>query len=310
MSYDIRKSDGSLLLTLTDGNKDTSNTSLTFIGKNVSGFGLAQNTNFLHLLENFAAEYTPANSITGQLWYDTNVEQIKVCTSQGYVSIGPFESITQPLATKDTTLATTEFVHSIVPKGVVLMWTGAIDDIPAGWALCNGQFTNGYQTPNLTARFIIGAGTVTVAEYPGAQSYAVGSKGGSAIFDDVVQHTHSFSSTTLDNDVDHTHGGTTTSAGQHFHVMPGDDQLGFARGVAGWNGDSSGTFSYDATSKGNGGGQLWNTSSAGQHNHAFNTGFSSTTHRHDVSGDTSPTGVSYVNRLNPYYALAYIVKII
>lgn len=41
----------------------------------------------------------------------------------------------------------------LVPSGVILMWSGSTDTIPAGWALCNGQ--DG--TPDLTDRFILGA---------------------------------------------------------------------------------------------------------------------------------------------------------
>ncbi|MCX5905264.1 MAG: hypothetical protein NTV89_17740, partial [Proteobacteria bacterium] len=39
-----------------------------------------------------------------------------------------------------------------VPQGAIMMWSGAINQIPAGWALCNG--TNG--TPDLRDRFIVG----------------------------------------------------------------------------------------------------------------------------------------------------------
>ena len=37
-----------------------------------------------------------------------------------------------------------------VPRGVIVMWSGSIADIPQGWALCDG--TNG--TPDLRDRFI------------------------------------------------------------------------------------------------------------------------------------------------------------
>ena len=40
-------------------------------------------------------------------------------------------------------------------QGIIVAWSGAIVDIPAGWVLCNG--TGG--TPDLRDRFIIGAGT-------------------------------------------------------------------------------------------------------------------------------------------------------
>jgi hypothetical protein len=78
MSYEIRKSDGTLLLELGDGFTDKTSSSLTFIGKNVSKFGELQNNNFLHLLENFAASTEPANKITGQLWFDKSTNGLKV----------------------------------------------------------------------------------------------------------------------------------------------------------------------------------------------------------------------------------------
>lgn len=39
-------------------------------------------------------------------------------------------------------------------KGIIVLWGGAIVDIPAGWALCNGAGG----TPDLRDKFIIGAG--------------------------------------------------------------------------------------------------------------------------------------------------------
>ncbi|WNZ27754.1 tail fiber protein [Leptolyngbya sp. NK1-12] len=40
-------------------------------------------------------------------------------------------------------------------SGMILMWTGSVNNVPAGWALCNGQ--NG--TPDLRERFIMGLST-------------------------------------------------------------------------------------------------------------------------------------------------------
>jgi len=48
-----------------------------------------------------------------------------------------------------------------VPTGAIVMWSGFLANIPAGWQLCNG--TNG--TPNLIDRFILG---VLPGEDPGA----------------------------------------------------------------------------------------------------------------------------------------------
>lgn len=38
--------------------------------------------------------------------------------------------------------------------GLICLWSGAIVDIPFGWALCDGSLG----TPDLTDRFVLGAG--------------------------------------------------------------------------------------------------------------------------------------------------------
>jgi hypothetical protein len=71
MSYVLSKSNGATLLVLNDGIVDNAATSITFIGKNVAGYGDAQNENFLHLLENFASSTEPRSPVQGQIWYST-----------------------------------------------------------------------------------------------------------------------------------------------------------------------------------------------------------------------------------------------
>lgn len=75
-------------------------------------------------------------------------------------------------------IGTTEYY--MVPKGAIIIWSGAIDKIPNGWVLCDG--TNG--TPNLTDRFILGAGN----------SYSVGAVGGEAehtlTINEMPSHSH------------------------------------------------------------------------------------------------------------------------
>lgn len=58
-----------------------------------------------------------------------------------------------------------------LPVGSIVIWSGSIASIPAGWALCDGSSG----TPNLQDKFVIGAGN----------SYAVGATGGVATVDDV-----------------------------------------------------------------------------------------------------------------------------
>ena len=41
----------------------------------------------------------------------------------------------------------------VVPQGAIIMWGGAIADIPSGWVFCNGSNS----TPDLRDKFVIGA---------------------------------------------------------------------------------------------------------------------------------------------------------
>lgn len=52
-------------------NTSSTDTSLTFPGRNVTGYGQIIAENFLSLLENFASTSEPINPVEGQLWYDS-----------------------------------------------------------------------------------------------------------------------------------------------------------------------------------------------------------------------------------------------
>jgi hypothetical protein len=80
MPYIINNTNGVTVATVDDGSVDNS-TSLTFVGKNYSGYGQIENANLLHLLENFASSTPPSNPIQGQLWFDTSnsVRRLSVC---------------------------------------------------------------------------------------------------------------------------------------------------------------------------------------------------------------------------------------
>ena len=43
-------------------------------------------------------------------------------------------------------------------QGFVFLWAGAVADIPAGWALCDGGTYKTLVVPDLRDKFIIGAG--------------------------------------------------------------------------------------------------------------------------------------------------------
>jgi hypothetical protein len=80
MSYEINRSDGTVLTTVRDGVLRRDVTPITLIGRGSLGFGDAMNENFFHLLENFSNVIAPLNPIRGQLWYDTATLTMKFYT--------------------------------------------------------------------------------------------------------------------------------------------------------------------------------------------------------------------------------------
>ena len=79
---------------------------------------------------------------------------------------------------------------SIVPRGLIAMWSGSISAIPSGWALCDGRTVEGITTPNLSGRFIVGYQN-------GNSDYSsIGAKGGlervTLTVNQMPQHLHSF----------------------------------------------------------------------------------------------------------------------
>lgn len=143
------------------------------------------------------------------------------------------------------------FGGSNVPSGGIIMWSGAISDIPAGWYLCDGS--NG--TPNLTDRFVIHAD----ADSGGANN--VGDTGGSKT------HTHN------DTFTGASHTLTVDEIPSHKHMGFGEHTSNWPYGVAGSVNKmgSSGGIDYDN--------YYYYTSSVGGgegHSHGINGSVSST----------------------------------
>jgi microcystin-dependent protein len=67
-----------------------------------------------------------------------------------------------------------------IPNGVIVMWSGSINNIPAGWALCDGN--NG--TPNLSEKFVMATVSDTEIKQTG------GSDTHSHIYTGVPEHNH------------------------------------------------------------------------------------------------------------------------
>lgn len=124
-----------------------------------------------------------------------------------------------------------------IPIGGIILWSGSINNIPKNYSLCNGS--NG--TPNLTDRFVIGAG----------DTYDVGSSGGESThtltISEMPQHNHA-------NDL------SIESAGSHTHSLslyrPGNS-LAYARAA---NAETNSPTIEEGTVR---------TGSSGTHTHNF-----------------------------------------
>ncbi len=76
--------------------------------------------------------------------------------------------------------------NGAIPVGGIVIWSGFTTTIPEGWALCDGRTSNGHTTPNLSNKFVLGAGG----------KYAVDATGGDETValkvENIPQHRHSY----------------------------------------------------------------------------------------------------------------------
>ena len=129
MAYIINDSRGQIVAIIPDGTIDTTSTPLQLVGRGVTEYGVAENENYVYLLENFAKDTAPVTPLQGQLWFNTSNNVISVrsnvntwlsLASQDYVEaqkISPvFTGVPQaPTAntpTNSNQLATTAFVQN------------------------------------------------------------------------------------------------------------------------------------------------------------------------------------------------------
>ena len=99
--------------------------------------------------------------------------------------------VSDPTAAQDA--ATKAYVDAAIPVGGIIMWYGALIDIPSNWQLCDGSaissgplFGVGNNTPDLTNRFIIGADSSLIPNTTG------GSSNNGATIGSVQEGTNSF----------------------------------------------------------------------------------------------------------------------
>jgi len=147
------------------------------------------------IVTNNSGATAPSPTYSNMWWYDTSTGLLKRRNNanDAWITLGLEAADTDATlaANSDSKIPTQKavktYIDKSIPSGVILMWSGSVESIPAGWYLCNGS--NG--TPDLRARFVIAAGG----------SYSVGTTGDGSI----PAHTHSSGSLLAASAGAHTH---------------------------------------------------------------------------------------------------------
>ena len=149
MSYTINLTDGALFATIADGTINTSS-SMTLVGKNYAGYGNFLDTNFIRLLENGSNTTAPGAPLTGQLWWDSGNNLMKVYTGTSFKTI----SSATASATAPTNNVTGDLWYDTVNQQLNV-WTGS------AFLLVGPQFTAGQGTTGAIAATITDNTSVT-----------------------------------------------------------------------------------------------------------------------------------------------------
>jgi hypothetical protein len=84
MPYQVKKYDGTELVTISDYQYNDTSSTVVLFGKGVTNYGQPMAENLIHLLENFAGPTAPGlpsrlgEPLVGQLWYDTMNRKLRV----------------------------------------------------------------------------------------------------------------------------------------------------------------------------------------------------------------------------------------
>ena len=218
----------------------------------------------------------------------------EISFAYGTITTGDVVAITDDRDFLEPNIAT-------VPVGSIIMWSGTMGGtgnkypIISGvanlrWQLCDGS--DG--APDLRDRFIVGSGS----------TYAIGATGGAATVNlehahtNAAEATHTHTQANTGAEAAHTHTQPDTGAeAAHTHAIPpnGLDHIG------------GGNVYLNATGPGSAHSHTNPTTSAGtSHAHTNPTTSAGSSHNHTMDSQLSATQ----SILPPYYALAFLIRII
>ena len=107
-------------------------------------------------------------------------------TAAGAVSSGTLAIAGRATVNGDLVVSGAVSGAGTIPIGGIVAWSGSVADIPAGWALCDGQMAENRRTPDLRNRFVVGAG----GEY--AVSATGGEKAHTLTLGEMPSHRHAY----------------------------------------------------------------------------------------------------------------------
>ena len=162
------------------------------------------------------------------------------------------------------------YPSDIVPSGVICIWSGNQNNIPSGWALCDGN--NG--TPNLSNKFVLGYGTKSCGSTGGAETVSLSTA-------NMPSHSHNASVNVS--------GLSVSEGGAHTHNITGLGTVGVYSGP------------NDAIEESRYSSKTLTTTSSGKHTHTISGSAS-------VSIGTTGSNMAH-NNMPPYYVLCYIMKL-
>lgn len=140
MSYTIIKTDGTILTTIANGTLNTTSTSVALPGRNYAGYGEYLDTNFVHIVENFADSTVPSNPLKGQLWYNTSTNTMCICPADGETTAANWYTITTTSSGGNATFGNLTITGNLLANNIT-----ATNNLDANSISCN------YLTVNVNA---------------------------------------------------------------------------------------------------------------------------------------------------------------
>jgi hypothetical protein len=165
MPYILKKTNGDTLITVDDASVD-STTSLSFVGRNYSGYGLAVNENFLYLLENFSNTSSPATPIQGQLWFNNNKDTRRLQVCYDGVSFKGLANIVLSTTVPSSNSVTAGDLWWDNNKGVLSIFNSSLAAVPIGPQNAGRAVWTSVEEPQPSSVFTVPVLEATIGNEP------------------------------------------------------------------------------------------------------------------------------------------------